>query len=109
MKIPLKTSLVVVLLTIGCKPSEKEKLPFFNSIELTPEWISKSESKYNKIHKIAAFSYTDQDSLEVTSKTFDGHIYVADYFFTTCPGICKEMSINMICLLYTSPSPRDRG
>jgi protein SCO1/2 len=34
----------------------------------------------------------------VANKTYDGKIYIADFFFTTCPGICPIMTDNMIKL-----------
>ena len=47
-------------------------------------------------HKIAEFSFIDQDSSVVTNKTFDGKIYIADFFFTTCPTICPKMNAQLV-------------
>ena len=44
---------------------------------------------------VQPFSFTDQDGKEVTEETFDGKVYVAEYFFTTCKGICPKMNANM--------------
>jgi protein SCO1/2 len=41
------------------------------------------------------FSFTDQNGHEVTEKTVDGKVYVTEYFFTTCKGICPKMNANM--------------
>jgi len=41
--------------------------------------------------KISSFNFTDQREDTYTDKEVKGCIYVADYFFVTCPGICKEM------------------
>ena len=41
------------------------------------------------------FSFTDQNGHEVTQKTVDGKVYVTEYFFTTCKGICPKMNANM--------------
>ncbi|MFT7436721.1 MAG: protein SCO1/2, partial [Psychromonas sp.] len=35
------------------------------------------------------------DSSRVTERTLAGKIYVANFFFTTCPGICPQMTDNM--------------
>jgi len=43
-------------------------------------------------HTIPSFSFTNQDGKIVTDKDFDGHVYVADFFFTTCHSICPVMS-----------------
>lgn len=41
------------------------------------------------------FSFTDQNGQKVTQHNFDGKVYVAEYFFTTCKGICPKMNANM--------------
>lgn len=47
-------------------------------------------------HTIPDFSFTDQDSNQVTPETFEGKIYVTDFFFTTCPTICPVMKSQML-------------
>lgn len=44
---------------------------------------------------VQPFSFTDQNGKKVTEDTFDGKVYVAEYFFTTCKGICPKMNANM--------------
>ncbi len=46
----------------------------------------------NNIHR---FSFTDQDGRTVTEKQVEDKVYVAEYFFTTCRGICPRMNANM--------------
>jgi protein SCO1/2 len=70
-------------------------LPFINQPDFTPEWIKKSDSKYDSIHTIPAFSFTDQNGETITEKSVDGKIYVADFIFTRCAGICPKMTSNM--------------
>jgi protein SCO1/2 len=43
-------------------------------------------------HTIPDFSFTNQDGQTVTNRTFDGKIYVANFFFTTCKTICPKMN-----------------
>ena len=43
-------------------------------------------------HKIGNFSLINMDGKKITEENFDGKIYVADFFFTTCPGICPKMT-----------------
>jgi protein SCO1/2 len=47
-------------------------------------------------HKIESFSFVNQDSAIVTNETFKDKIYVADFFFTTCPTICPVMKQQML-------------
>jgi protein SCO1/2 len=73
-------------------------LPFFNTAILTPEWIPENDQEYNNIHKIADFSFINQNGVEVTNNTYKDKIYVADFFFVTCPGICPVLEKNMSIL-----------
>ncbi len=47
-------------------------------------------------HKVGNFSFVNQDSALVTPETLDGKIYVADFFFTSCPTICPIMKKEML-------------
>jgi len=46
-------------------------------------------------HRVAPFSLTNQLGQTVTEETVKGKIYVADFFFTTCHGICPVMTTQM--------------
>lgn len=68
--------------------AEVTKLPYFDSALFTPVWEKGT-------HKIPEFSFTNQIGEQVTNKTYAGKIYVADFFFTICPGICPKLTKNM--------------
>lgn len=90
------STLVVLIILVGCKSKPTESsLPFINKPDFTPEWINKSDAVYDSIHRIPAFSFTDQDGKTVTEKTVEGKIYVADFIFTRCGSICPKMTTNM--------------
>jgi protein SCO1/2 len=95
----LKNSAIVILVLVaGCKTGNKPAalpLPFINKPDFTPEWIRKNDPGYSSIHRIPAFSFTDQDGKTVTEKTVDGKIYVADFIFTRCGSICPKMTTDM--------------
>ena len=46
-------------------------------------------------NNVEAFSFTSQDGKTITEKEVEGKVYVAEYFFTTCRGICPKMNANM--------------
>ena len=46
-------------------------------------------------HKISSFQFINQDSIIVNNSTMKGSIYVASFFFTSCPTICPVMTKNM--------------
>ena len=47
------------------------------------------------IGKVTAFRFKNQNNQTFTNKDVYGKIYVADFFFTTCPGICPMMHDNL--------------
>ena len=95
----LKIILFLFLICVSCKKETKiDKsitLPFYNSEEFTPEWIAKTDENYSKIHTVASFEFTNQNGKKITNKDFEGKIYIADFFFTTCPSICPILAKNM--------------
>jgi protein SCO1/2 len=95
----IRQLLWLCLLCVACvqeAPIDKTQiLPFYNSEEFTPEWILKSDKQYTQIHTIAPFEFINQNGEKTTNKDFKGKIYIADFFFTTCPSICPILSKNM--------------
>lgn len=47
-------------------------------------------------HKIDNFQFTNQNNQSITRPTFEGKIYVADFFFINCPTICPTMTKQML-------------
>ena len=54
-------------------------------------WIKRNDT----ISVVQPFSFINQDGKTVTDKDVEGKVYVAEYFFTTCQGICPTMNTNM--------------
>ena len=75
--------------------SRVNNLPFYQEATFTPHWIKPNSKSLDKFHKISPFSLTNQEGETVTNKTLSNKIYVADFFFATCPGICPKMTDNM--------------
>jgi protein SCO1 len=44
---------------------------------------------------VKPFSFINQDGQRVTNQDVAGKVYVAEYFFTTCKGICPVLNTNM--------------
>ena len=85
---------VSTVLLFGCN-NVKEKLPFYNTADFTAEWIKEGDSEYLQIHTIDTFALENQLGNIITKDSLDGFIYVANFFFTTCPGICPKMVSNL--------------
>lgn len=59
--------------------------------------------------KVPAFSFTNQDEKIITSKDYEGKVYIVEFFFTTCPTICPRMSANLIQIQNTFIASKDFG
>lgn len=71
-------------------------LPIFNPADVNPELVDSTVQYVSKYHTIADFSFTNQNGKTVTQKDYEGKIYVADFFFTTCGSICPKMTTNLV-------------
>ena len=70
-------------------------LPIFYPEDTKKIIVDGKERTDTIYHIIPAFKFTDQAGEIVTEKTFDDKIYVANFFFTTCPNICPKMMNQM--------------
>ena len=66
--------------------------------DVNPELVDSLVQHIGYNHKIAPFAFTNQNGNKVTNKDYEGKIYVADFFFTTCQTICPKMTDNMVWL-----------
>lgn len=55
-----------------------------------------SEPDLATIGKVPPFSFTDQHGNTITNETYEGKVYVAEFFFSTCTTICPIMNENML-------------
>lgn len=73
----------------------KKSLPIFTPSMVNPELVDTTIQYVANKHFISDFSFINQNGKTVTQKDYEGKIYVADFFFTTCKTICPMMSDNM--------------
>jgi len=73
----------------------EERLPIYQPSMLNPELVDSTLHYKRKYHTIADFNLVNQNGDTITQKDYQGKIYVADFFFTTCPSICPIMTKNM--------------
>lgn len=70
----------------------EKKLKVFQPADINPKLVDSTLHGVNVDHRIADFEVTNQLGQTVTQEDFAGKIYVADFFFATCPTICPVMS-----------------
>ena len=93
--IMLTISLVAVLTFYNVLTPEK-KLPIYQPNMVKFQLVDSTIQHIKRFHKIDDFKLINQNNEVITNETYDGKIYIADFFFTTCPGICPIMKDNMI-------------
>ena len=99
--------LFLLVLTISCKEQIKKEnikvvetsrvdyLPFYQDESFTPHWLTPGSKEEKSFHKIPDFKLLNQLGDTISQSTFQNKIYITDFFFTTCPGICPQMTDNM--------------
>lgn len=75
--------------------TENNLPPVYNPNQLDSKLVEPAMHSIMSGHRIAPFALTNQFGKAITEKDFQGKIYVADFFFTTCPGICKSMAVQL--------------
>ena len=71
-------------------------LPVYQPTMVSEELVDSSIQHQRKYHTIADFKLINQNGDTITQEDYKGKIYVADFFFTTCPTICPVMTGNMV-------------
>ena len=87
------SAIILSLFYSALKP--KKTLPIFNPADVNPELVDSTVQYKSKYHTIADFSFMNQNGETITQKDYEGKIYVADFFFTTCGSICPKMTTNL--------------
>ena len=113
MKLLLKTnpeiylSVLVLAMFVSCKKDIKKEvvneqessrvdyLPYYSDESFTPHWITPNSKEEKQFHKIPDFKLINQLGEIVSQKTFENKIYITDFFFASCPGICPQMTSSM--------------
>ena len=84
--------LIFTAFIASCSDRNPQALPILGRHEFI-ETDSGIDTIY---HTIKPFAFVDQDSTLITNTTYKGKIYVADFFFTSCPSICPIMKVQML-------------
>jgi len=78
--------LLAILILQSCK--EERSLPIIGRTQVVDGVTVQ--------HQIPEFSFTNQDSTVITNKDLDDYIYIADFFFISCPSICPKVKKQML-------------
>ncbi len=87
---------VIVLLGFSACSQKQSKLPILGNHEPVTKTVDGKLVTDTAYATIPDFKFVNQYADTITAKNLDGKIYVADFFFTTCPSICPVMHRNML-------------
>ena len=111
----MRTNLHPYLLSVGLLISISgchlggEKLPYIGEPETVKKEVGGKLVEERDYPAIPPFRFTNQDGEPVSQRDFAGKIYVADFFFVTCPTICPIMKRNMMTVYQAYHDAPDVG
>jgi protein SCO1/2 len=90
--------ILFVICTLSCNQISKKELPIYNPSDFNPELVDKSLHNTTENHTVADFDLINQNGKIITQEDYKDKIYIVDFFFTNCAGICPIMTNNMVKL-----------
>jgi protein SCO1 len=73
---------------VSCKPEQSSPLPILGNKQLIDG---------KEVHvTVGNIDHFNQDSVRISNKDLAQNIYVADFFFTSCPSICPKVAKEML-------------
>ncbi|MBT8263769.1 MAG: SCO family protein [Muriicola sp.] len=93
----LGLSVVIVFLFYNAL-QPKKILPIYQPADFNPELVDTTIQHVKKYHTVSDFSLVNQNGNTITQEDYKDKIYIADFFFTTCPPICPIMTKNMVLI-----------
>lgn len=73
-------------------------LPIYGPKEVIKKTVNGKTVVDTNYHVISDFAFINQYGDTITKDNFKDKVFVVDFFFTTCQGICPKMSDQMVVL-----------
>ncbi len=86
---------LLLLAGVASCQSGPDQLPILGQKEAVTKTVNGKTVTDSVDHTIPDFRFASQYGDTVSAKTLEGKIYVADFFFTTCPTICPKMKTQL--------------
>ena len=92
------TLFIVLFAFTACKfnSADEVKLPIYGNKDTVSKVVNGKTVVDTIYSTIPDFKFVNQYGDSITNKSLNGYVYVADFFFTTCPSICPVMHRNML-------------
>ena len=84
------------IVVVSCTEQKKVRvLPIVGNYDVEYDTIDGKEVTDTIYPKVPYFTYLNQDSIKINSTMLKGKVWIADFFFTSCPTICPKMTSQM--------------
>ncbi|MDB5007597.1 MAG: hypothetical protein JWP45_1990 [Mucilaginibacter sp.] len=104
----LLTAIAIILVWSACKfNSNDKKLPIYGNRQAVTKVVKGQNVTDTVYQTIPSFKFINQYGDSISDKQLAGKIYVADFFFTSCPSICPIMQRNMLNVYNTYKNTGD--
>jgi protein SCO1 len=87
--------IILSLFVLSCSTKKKKVLPYIGNFDIEYRMIDGVEIADTVYPKMIPFEFFNEDSVKITNADFEGKVWIADFFFTTCPTICPTMTKNL--------------
>jgi protein SCO1/2 len=89
--------LYLLIVLFSCKevPLKKRALPLLGNYDLEYKTVNGEKTIDTLYHQIPQFTYLNEDSVWKSNKDFKNKIWIAEFFFATCPTICPVMNTQL--------------
>ncbi|HIB35991.1 SCO family protein [Mesonia sp.] len=88
------SAIIITIIYQLLKP--EPTLPIYQPDMVNKELVDTTVQYVRKYHKVPDFKLVNQNGDTITQKDYEDKIYIADFFFTTCQGICPIMTDHMV-------------
>ena len=86
---------ITFVLVVSCRQTANKQLPIINPSDVNPNLVDKSVQNKSENHTVTDFNLINQNGERITQVDYENKIYVTDFIFTRCQGICPIMTNNM--------------
>lgn len=84
--------IILSLFILSCSSKKTKVLPYIGNFDIEYRMVDGVEVADTVYPKMIPFEFYNEDSVKVTNTDFKGKVWIADFFFTTCPTICPTMT-----------------
>lgn len=82
----------ITIYWVQARIESSSDLPFYGKQEIA---VNVTERNKKRINPLRSFHFKNQNNDEVNERFIKGKVWVANFFFTSCPEICPKMSTHL--------------